>query len=141
MDDRVLYYNTDMLIRVGLVDDQGKPRPPASWEAVLTKRLDFTDATITDAHIRSDSADFVAAGVRPGDTLSLVQDNGRVTRCLVDRIAGRHELSIRSAYAKKPLSLPNGRNHHIKIFDQNSYTLKLSQWDDQGRACSGADHA
>ncbi len=133
MDDRVLYYNTDMLVRAGLVDDQGKPRPPASWEAILTKRLDFADATVTEAHIRSDSADFVEAGVRPGDTLSLIQDNGRVTRCLVDRIAGRHELSIRSAYAKKTLSLPNGRNHHIKIFDQNSYTLKLSQWDDQGR--------
>ena len=31
-DDRVLYYNKDMLIRAGLVDDKGEAKPPQDWK-------------------------------------------------------------------------------------------------------------
>lgn len=32
VDDRALYYNADLLIRAGLVDERGQARPPRTWE-------------------------------------------------------------------------------------------------------------
>jgi len=43
-DDRILYYNSDLLIRAGLVDKNGNAKPPRTWEELedyavkLTKR-------------------------------------------------------------------------------------------------------
>ncbi|MFQ5490190.1 MAG: ABC transporter permease subunit [Phycisphaerae bacterium] len=145
MDTRVLYYNSDMLRQVGLVDDQGQPNPPDTWEQILTKRVDVEDARFEalasdDAgadgakyRISSESADFVAVGVRPGDTLSFLDERGTVTRCLVARVAGPHEITVKSAYARKELTLPVGDARHIKIFDQDGYALKLTRFDDLGR--------
>ncbi|MHC4236439.1 MAG: ABC transporter substrate-binding protein, partial [Planctomycetota bacterium] len=90
MDNRVLYYNSDMLRQAGFLDEQGRPRPPDSWEQILTKRVDANDARIEGDRIHSDSADFLAAGVRSGDTLSHISDRGQVTRCLVASVEGPH---------------------------------------------------
>lgn len=133
MDDRALYYNSDLLVRAGFVNDDGSPRPPQTWEQVLTKRIDVQDAHISGETIRSQSADYVAAGVQPGDTLSHISHDGQVVRCLVDRVVGPNELIVRSAYANRRLNLRSGQNQHVKIFDQSSYTLRLSQWDDDGQ--------
>src|SRR5262249_18469230 len=35
MDDRVLYYNDDMLVQAGLTDARGDPKPPDTWEQIL----------------------------------------------------------------------------------------------------------
>lgn len=40
MDDRVLYYNGDLLVQAGLTDADGEPLPPDTWEQMLTKRVD-----------------------------------------------------------------------------------------------------
>lgn len=133
MDTRVLYYNADLLRQAGFTDDAGHPKPPDTWEQILTKRVDVRDAAIDGPRIHSDTADFLAAGVRPGDTLSHITERGAVTRCLVDRVDGPHDLTLRSPYAKKPLALPPGRDQRIKIFDQDGYALRLSAWDDEGR--------
>ncbi len=133
MDDRVLYYNSDLFIQAGLTDADGEPRPPDTWEQVLTKRIDVTDVVIDGLTIRSASADFVAAGVQSGDTLAHISKRGRVTRCLVDRVAGTHEITVRTAYRRKTLKLRTGTGEHVKIFDQDGYALKLSRWDADGR--------
>ncbi|MBN2559548.1 MAG: extracellular solute-binding protein [Phycisphaerae bacterium] len=133
MDDRVMYYNTDMLTQVGLVDKNGEPKPPDTWEQILTKRVDVTDAVIDGLHIHSGSADFINAGVRSGDTLSHVHENGRVTRCIVETVAGPHDVKVRAPYANKAFALPNRSDQHVKVFDQDSYALRLSRWDDEGR--------
>ncbi len=138
MDDRVLYYNSDLLVQNGLVDDQGRPQPPDTWEQICRKLIDVRDAGIQSlddrtAAIRSASADFVAAGVRPGDTLSHVSDKGTVTRCLVDAVASANAITVRSPYAAKELALPDRAGQHVKIFDQAGHALKLSRWDDTGR--------
>jgi multiple sugar transport system permease protein len=133
MDNRVMYYNADMLRQVGYVDAEGRPLPPKSWEQILTKRIDVTDATIAGDRITSASSDFVAAGVRPGDTISHISDRGQVLRGLVERVDGPNELTVRSPYRNKRLSLPESANQHIKVFDQDGYALRLSQWDDDGR--------
>jgi len=132
MDDRVMYYNSDMLIRGGFTNPDGTPKPPDTWEQVLTKRVDTQDAEIAGDSIRSASADFVAADVRPGDTLVHLSESGMVTRCLVDAVSAPTALTVRSAYALKKLALPDGRGQHIKVFDQDSYAIKLSRWDDEG---------
>lgn len=141
MDDRALYYNSDLLIQAGFVDDDGHPRPPETWEQVLTKRVDVSDAAISRLQdreterfaVRSASADFVTAGVREGDTLSYISRRGTVTRCRVARVVGAHEVEVVSAYRRKKLVLPTDTAQHVKIFDQDSYALRLSRWDDEGR--------
>jgi multiple sugar transport system permease protein len=133
MDTRVLYYSADLLRQAGYVDEQGNPKPPDTWEQILRKRVDVSDAHIEGSRVISELADFVDAGVRPGDTLSHIDDRGQVTRCLVDAVEGPRELTVRSAYRLKKLALPSGTDQHVKIFDQDGYALKLSYWDDQGR--------
>ncbi|MCK6485665.1 MAG: extracellular solute-binding protein [Phycisphaerae bacterium] len=133
MDNRVMYFNEDMLVQNGLVDESGRPRPPRTWEDVLLKRVDVTDARIDGMRIASESADFVAAGVRPGDTLSHVSDRGLVTRARVREVVGPRELIVESFYPRKRLVLPDGAGKHVKVFDQNSAALRLSRWDDEGR--------
>ena len=132
MDDRVLYFNSDMFARAGLVDETGEPKPPDTWEDVLTKRVDLFDASIDGQTIRSDGADFIARGVRPGDTLAHISQSGQVTRCLVDEVRGAHALIVRSAYAERPLALPARDGQHVKIFSKESACLKLSRWDERG---------
>ncbi len=133
MDTRVLYYNADLLRQAGFVDDHGDPKPPDTWEQILTKRVDVTDASIAGARITSSSADFGAAGVRCGDTLCHLEERGQVTRCLVATVDGPHELTVKSPYERKKLALRDATSQHIKVFDQNGYALKLSRWDDEGR--------
>ena len=138
MDDRVLYYNADMLIQAGFVNEDAAPKPPDSWEQVLLKRLDVTDAAIMpradgEFRIRCESADLAAAGVRPGDTVAHLSKRDEVTRCIVKRVDGAHELTVRSAYRNRRLALPAGRGEHIKVFDADGYALRLTRWDDEGR--------
>lgn len=133
MDDRVLYYNTDMLTQAGLIDEAGNAKPPDTWEQILTKLVDVTDARFEGMRVSSATADFVAAGVRPGDTLSYISPRGQVTRCLVDTVQGPCELTVRSAYSRKGLALTADAASHIKVFDQDGYALKLSRWDEEGR--------
>ncbi|MFH0982887.1 MAG: extracellular solute-binding protein [Planctomycetota bacterium] len=133
MDTRVLYYNSDLLIQAEFVDADGHPRPPDTWEQIITKRVQVEDATVDGSVIRSAAADFVAAGVCEGDTVSHISTDGGVTRCLVERVVGPHELTVRSAYPSKKLKLPSGAGEHVKVFDQDSYAIKLSHWDDEGR--------
>jgi multiple sugar transport system permease protein len=133
MDTRVLYYNDDMLVRAGFANEDGRPRPPDTWEQVCAKRLDVSDAVIQGDRVESAGADFVAAGVREGDTLAHLTARGDVTRCLVAEVVGPHALRVKSAYARKSLSLPDGGGRHIKVFDRESYALRLSRWDDAGR--------
>jgi len=133
MDDRVLYYNRNLLVRAGFVDDKGAARPPETWEEILDKRVDAADAVLDDKRVRCDSVDFVTAGVREGDTLVHVSDRGLVTRCLVGAVEGAHVLRVRSPYADRDVSLPKLSSQHIKVFDQDGYLLRLSQWDDEGR--------
>ncbi|MBI4579667.1 MAG: extracellular solute-binding protein, partial [Planctomycetes bacterium] len=138
MDDRVLYYNADLLVQNGFANDKEEPIPPDTWEQVCRKRVDVSDATIATregktARVHSDAADFQAAGVRPGDTVSHISESGVVTRCLAASVESPHDLVLRSAYSGRDLSLPDRPGQHIKVFDQDSYALRLSRWDDQGR--------
>ncbi|MCP4594259.1 MAG: ABC transporter permease subunit [bacterium] len=138
MDDRLLYYNADLLVQAEYVDDQGRAVPPDTWEQVLTKLVDASDARIRplderSARITSPAADFLAAGLRPGDTLSHISESGVVRRCLVDSVASAHELVVRSAYPRRKLVLPDKENQHIKVFDQDGYAIRLSRWDNEGR--------
>jgi len=133
MDDRVLYYNSDLLRQAGFVDQHGQPVPPDTWEQILTKRVDVEDARIEGTNVHSDAADFIASGVQPGDTLSHISERGQVTRCLVESVVGRRELVVHSAYSRKTVLPPRGSGQHIKVFDQNGYALRLSVWDNEGR--------
>ena len=145
MDNRVMYCNTDLLVQAGLVDEQGQAKPPDTWEQILTKRVDVTDAQLTEFDfaeanesqrryaVESASADFVAAGVQPGDTLSHLSTRGQVTRSLVATVDGPHRLTVRSPYRRKELSLPAAADQHVKVFDQAGYALRLSRWDDDGK--------
>lgn len=138
MDDRVLYYNADLLVQNGFVNAKGEPQPPDTWEQVCRKRVDVADATIRTldrkrATVAARSADFAKAGVQAGDTLSHIGRSGVVTRCVVEAVGSSSEITVRSAYAGRDLSLPDGDGQHVKVFDQASYCLRLSRWDDQGR--------
>lgn len=133
MDDRVLYCNTDLLTQGGFVDEKGAARPPRSWEDVLTKRLDVSDATVEGDRIRSASADFAARGVKKNDTVAVLGRRGGVSRCLVDEVISPTELRVRSGYSRKKLDLPAGSPRQIKVFDSSGYALKLTRWDDEGR--------
>lgn len=42
-DDRFLYYNSDILIRAGYVDEEGNARPPRSWEELEEYALALTE--------------------------------------------------------------------------------------------------
>ena len=132
MDDRVLYYSDDMLIRAGLVDKTGKPQPPRTWEQVLTKRVDARDATIRGDTVDIPSVDLEAAGVQPGDTLVQITTGGLVNRCLVAAVDSPHRIVVRTAYPDKPLLLGDGAGQHVKVISRDSYAVKLSHWDRRG---------
>ena len=138
MDDRVLYYSSDLLVQNGLVDDDGRPMPPDTWEQVCRKLADLADADLTtiddrSARVRSGSADFAEAGVRAGDTLSHISDPGVVTRCIVADVVSANELIVRSPYAQRNLALPERTAQHVKVFSQDSYAVRCSRWDETGR--------
>jgi len=132
MDDRVLYYNTDLLLQAGFADAEGNPTPPTTWEQVVHKRVDTQDAVVAGTKITSPSTDFQQAGVRPGDTLVQIVGNDTVLRARVREVSADGSLTVESAASAKPLRLRDGRNQHVKIFDQDSYLLRLSRWDDRG---------
>ncbi len=132
MDDRVLYYGSDLLVQAGFVDDEGNPDPPETWQEIIHKRLDVEDASVRGATVTSSSVDFVQAGVRPGDTLAQILPGGGVVRGLVADVAP-DALTVRSPYTAKELWLRDGPRAHIKVFDQDSYTLRLSDWDNEGQ--------
>lgn len=133
MDSRVLYCNTDMLAQAGFVNDAGAARPPRSWEEVLTKRIDVSDATVEGNRITSPSADFIATGVKSGDTVAVLGRRGGVHRCIVEQVVNPTELRVRSAYSRRKLDLPAGSPRQIKVFDSTGYALALTRWDDEGR--------
>ena len=140
MDNRVLYYNRDMLLQEGVVDQQGNPKPPETWEDILRKRCDVSDAVITQRgdryEIRSNSGHFTGTGVnrvRPGDTVAHISERGHVIRCLVDTVIDAHTLLVRSAYSQRQLALPEQSEQRIKIFAAESLALRLSRWDHDGR--------
>lgn len=133
MDDRVLYCNTDLLIQSGFVDERGAARPPRTWEEVLTKRVDVSDASVADGHIRSATADFVANGVKRDDTVAVLGRRGGVYRCVVDDVVSPTEIRVRSAYSRKRLDLPAGDGSRIKVFDSTGYALTMTRWDEEGR--------
>lgn len=138
MDDRVLYYNADLMVQAGFVDGEGRPAPPDTWEQILTKRVDVSDAliqTIDDrsARVTSASADFIGAGVRAGDTLSHISESGVVQRCRVQSVVSARELLVGSAYPNRRLALPQRSGQHVKVFDQDGYAIRLSRWDNEGR--------
>ncbi len=132
MDDRVLYYSDDLLVQAGFVNGEGTPVPPDTWEQLLTKKVDVSDAEINGFQITSAEADFIACGVRPGDVVARVSRSS-VTRCLVEKVVGTHEIIVCSAYSHKALRLREGPENHIKVFDQDSYAMRLSRWDEEGR--------
>ena len=138
MDDRALYYNADLLIAAGLIDEQRNPVPPRTWEQVCFKRVDVNDARIDhiderSARITSTSAAFLSAGVRQGDTVSHISRSGVVKRCIVERVDSEQAIVVRSPYPSATLALPQGDGRHVKIFDQDGYALRLSKWDDNGQ--------
>ena len=42
-DDRVLFYNKDLLVRAGLVDEKGKARPPRDWDELKAYAVRLTE--------------------------------------------------------------------------------------------------
>jgi len=140
MDNRVLYYNPDMLLQAGVVDDEGRPKPPDTWEEILRKRVDTNDAAIVQLdglyEISSAQANFLAApplGVRPGDSVAHISTRGNVTRAVVDSVVDDNTILVRSPYARRQLVLPEQVSQHIKIFSGESVALRLSRWDEDGR--------
>jgi multiple sugar transport system permease protein len=132
MDDRALYYSTDLLEQAGIVDAQGRAQPPTTWEQMLHKVVDVTDSSVRGNRITSASGRFGPAGVRAGDSVSVMADE-RVRRCIVAEVIGPGEISVKSAYANKPLELSDGAGRQVKVFDQDSIILRLSRWDEDGR--------
>jgi multiple sugar transport system permease protein len=43
LDTRLLYYNKDMLVRAGLVDEKGEAKPPRTWEELESYSLKLTE--------------------------------------------------------------------------------------------------
>ena len=43
LDTRVLFYNEDLLVKAGLVDEQGRAKPPRTWEELEVDALKLTE--------------------------------------------------------------------------------------------------
>ncbi len=126
--DRALYYNESALIKAGFVDSDGNARPPRTWQEVLTKRSDSRDGHVKDGWLTSESVDFVKAGVKPGDLISMRCD-GLTRLANVAEDISAHKLKL----------LPKGYGLWgdqpgvwFKIFDGSGYLPKLSRWDTSG---------
>jgi ABC-type sugar transport system permease subunit/ABC-type glycerol-3-phosphate transport system substrate-binding protein len=132
MDDRALYFNTDLLLQAGFADEEGNPQPPDTWEQIIRKRVDATDARIDGERVTIPSADVIEAGVRPGDTLVQIVEDKAVFRCRVAEVLDANTLRVESAYSRRGLKLHDGNACHVKVFDQDGYLLRLSRWSDEG---------
>lgn len=127
-DNRALYYNEDLLVAAGYVDDAGRPVPPRTWEQMLLKRVDVRDASLKGSRLTLPTTDLVAAGVVAGDQIAIDPAGGAVL-ARVTQVVDDHTLELRSLGRR----LSDGDALWIKIFDGKSYAIRLSQWDDAGR--------
>ncbi|MFA6293030.1 MAG: extracellular solute-binding protein, partial [Victivallales bacterium] len=148
-DTRAMYYNKDALIRAGYVYSGNDPevvsgkcragdaRPPVTWEELCRKLVDSdakvaNDGTVT---VSPDEIDIVAAGAKPGDVVAVISATaqGRVFRARIAEIVGKNSLKL-DFEKEQPANLKAVPDYctgacRIKIFDQNSYIVKLTRFD------------
>jgi ABC-type glycerol-3-phosphate transport system substrate-binding protein len=148
-DTRAFYYNKDALIRAGFVyrdnDPEvisgkcraGEARPPATWEELCRKLVDADaeiagDGSIT---ISAEGSDLIASGVKAGDVAAVISSTaqGCVFRARISEIDGKNRLKL-DLEKEQPTNLKDVPDYctghcRIKIFDQNSYIVKLTRFD------------
>jgi len=129
VDDRVLYYNETLLKQAGFVDESGRARPPRTWEEVLRKIAEGRDGTMPEPRIlQSQSVNFVKVGVKRYDHIC-IDPAGLPRLAWVRDVISPHKLRI---VPIGPWGVPRAQPFWFKIFDGNSYLIKLSRWDRQG---------
>ncbi len=129
-DDRALYYNETQLKQDNLVDAEGNARPPRTWEEVLTRRVAGLGRYNTaQDQIECEGVDFVAAGVKAGDHLTM-RFGPFLRTASVKEVVSPHVLKITARG-----SLPGNADLDsvpFKVFNGESYLIKLSRWDNDG---------
>jgi multiple sugar transport system permease protein/multiple sugar transport system substrate-binding protein len=149
VDTRGFYYNKDALIRAGYYYRRDDPlvkagkvkawdaKPPVTWEQLCRKRLDAraqvnSDGTVT---IVGNKASLSKAKAGEGDVVAIIssQITGRVFRARIKKI-----IDEKSFVLDFDRELPNGLaevpdiftgKSQIKIFDRESYIVKLTKFD------------
>ncbi len=127
-DNRALYYNEDLLIAAGFVDEDGRVIPPRTWEQVLLKRADVRDGVLKGNTLRIDSTDLTAAGVVVGDHVC-IDPAGSPILVRVTAVIDSHTLEVRSL--GRPLR--DAADLWVKVFDGKGYAVRLSQWNEKGQ--------
>ncbi|MDA0840159.1 MAG: extracellular solute-binding protein [Planctomycetota bacterium] len=159
VDTRALYYNSDELIRAGLVytekDSQvldgkvkaGSARPPETWEELCLKRIHAKGEVRSDGTVRlkewvrrsavneqlpkDAQLDLTAYGVKEDDVVTMVSGN-KVFRARLKKVVGETEfvLDLRKDLASGITKVPSSfvGSHEIKIFDQESYIVRLTRY-------------
>ena len=135
-DNRALYYNEAALEQAGFIDPTGHARPPRTWEEILTKIVEGSDASVSpdteevqNDRLTSPGSDFVKAGVKQKDHVC-VRVGKKIRVAQVLEVLSPHELRIR---VKGPMPRRDGNEAlYFKIFKGDGYLVKLTRWDQDG---------
>jgi len=158
VDTRALYYLKEPLIRAGYVyaatdpdvlagrAEAGQARPPRTWEELCRKRLHaearveagglvtlsaFARGPAVNEGVASDARpDLAAAGVRVGDVIALIKGSD-VFRGRILAIDAPDRLRVDLVREQRPglAALPVTGPCEAKIFDQDSYIVRLTRYD------------
>jgi multiple sugar transport system permease protein len=143
---RALLCNDDLLIRAGFTNPDGSVRPPKSWEEILRKTF-HGSGTVTAAGRVTLGKPLSMPGVgpfpvspgepQPGDVVTLFA-NGTLFRARIATVNPDKSLSIdfhrdlAVDTASVPPALVGAPNLEVKIFDQRSYLLAMTRYNDKG---------
>lgn len=153
---RALLYNRDLLIRANLVyreDDPdvlagraraGEARAPTTWEEICRKRVHARGQASGDGIVTlsggtaGDGAeappkDLAEAGVRAGDVAAMIRGTdvfrGRIAQ-VIDGTRFRIDLDREQPPGLRALpSAVTGDECEVKVFDQDSYAIRLTRFD------------
>ncbi len=148
-DTRALFYNKDALIRAGYVFKENDPeviagkfktgeaKPPTTWEELCRKLID-TDAKVqSDGNITitTEGTDLAASGVKAGDVVVVISptSQGRVFRARIAEVTAKSnlKLDLQREQSENLKAVPDycTGTCKIKVFDQESYIVKLTRFD------------
>jgi len=141
VDTRALFYRHDPLIRAGFVDEEGKPRPPETWEELCLKKLQAKGNVSSDGRVTLNPASFNESETLSGDIVVLISGSD-IFRARIESVISDNELQI--DFSRE---LPRGTEQiplsfqgdvEVKIFDQESYVSKLTRFDSETGAMTEA---
>ncbi len=148
VDNRALFYNKNLLIRAGFVYEKNDPevrsghvkagdaKPPKSWNELCRKRIDSKAKVMSNGKVVFGAGvNLVHSGVAKNDVITILSGDGLndIFRARVQSVVDSTTLLVdfekELAPGTQRVASEFTGNVRVKIFDRNSYIVKLTRFD------------